>query len=78
MKSESGVTLISITVYLIVMTIVIGIIAIISSFFYKNTIEVSEISPITEFTKFNSYFTREINNCTGAGIIDCENRVETD
>ena len=38
MKNEKGITLISVTIYVIVMAIVVGIIAVISGFFY-NSIE---------------------------------------
>ena len=36
MKSDKGITLISITIYVIVMAIVVGVVAIISTFFYSN------------------------------------------
>lgn len=63
MKSEKGITLISLTVYIVVMTIVIAMVAAISTFFYKNVKNVNQtIDPITEYTKFNSFFSEEINN----------------
>lgn len=63
MKSEKGITLISLTVYIIVMALVVAMIAIISTFFYKNVKNVNQtVNPITEYTKFNSFFTKEINN----------------
>lgn len=73
MKNEKGVTLISLTVYIIVMALVIGIVAIISTFFYKNVRYVSQtVDPITEYTKFNSFFTQETNN-SDIRILECEN-----
>lgn len=73
MKNEKGVTLISLTVYIIVMALVIGIVAIISTFFYKNVRNVSQtVDPITEYTKFNSFFTQETNN-SDIRILECEN-----
>ncbi|MCI8412300.1 MAG: prepilin-type N-terminal cleavage/methylation domain-containing protein [Clostridia bacterium] len=73
MKNEKGVTLISLTVYIIVMAIVVGIVAIISTFFYKNVKNVSQtVDPITEYTKFNSFFTEEINN-GDIRILECGN-----
>ena len=71
MKSEKGITLISVTIYVIVMAIVIGIIAVISGFFYKSIDGVDETVPAQEFTEFNRYFTDEINR-DGAEIISCE------
>lgn len=63
MKSQKGVTLVSLTVYVIVMAIVIGILATITTFFYKNVNDVNaEIDPIAEYTTFNSYFSDEINH----------------
>ncbi|MGN1297156.1 MAG: hypothetical protein ACI4VH_01805 [Clostridia bacterium] len=63
MKSQSGVTLVSLTVYVIVMAIVVGILANITTFFYKNINDTNaEIDPLTEYTTFNSYFSNEINH----------------
>lgn len=63
MKSQKGVTLMSLTVYVIVMAIIVGILATITTFFYKNVNDVNaEIDPITEYTTFNSYFSDEVNH----------------
>lgn len=63
MKSNKGVTLISLTIYVIVLAIVIGVIASISSVFYKNVKNINQtVDPITEYAKFNSFFTEEIEN----------------
>ena len=63
MKSQRGVTLVSLTVYVIVMAIVVGILATITTFFYKNVNDTNaEIDPLTEYTTFNSYFSDEINH----------------
>ena len=71
MKSQKGITLISLTVYVIVMAIVVGVIAIISTFFYNNINDTNaDINPITEYTKFNSFFSDEINH-TNIKILDC-------
>ena len=62
MKSQKGVTLISLTIYTITMAVVIGILATVTTFFYKNVRDVNvDIDPLTQFTTFNSYFTQEIN-----------------
>lgn len=62
MKNEKGVTLISLTVYVIVMALVVGVLAIITTFFYKNTIDIKDIDPITEYTTFNTFITDEANH----------------
>lgn len=61
MKSQKGVTLISLTVYIISLTIVIAILATISSYFYTNTEFIKDIDPITEYTTFSNYFSKEVN-----------------
>lgn len=72
MKSEKGVTLISLTIYIIAMTIVIGVISLVSTFFYKNTKSASnQIDPMTEYTKFTNFFTEEINH-KGIKILECK------
>ena len=71
MKSQKGITLISLTIYVIVMAIVVGVIAIVSTFFYTNMNDsTQEIDPITEYTKFNSFFSDEVNH-SNLKIIDC-------
>lgn len=71
MKSEKGITLISLTIYVIAMAIVVGVIAIISTFFYSNMEDTDNIvSPMTEYTKFNSFFSDEINH-EGIEVVSC-------
>ena len=71
MKSEKGITLISLTIYVIAMAIVIGVIAIISAFFYSNMEDTDNIvSPMAEYTKFNSFFSDEVNH-EGIEVVSC-------
>ena len=57
MKSEKGITLVTLTVYLIAMTMVVAIVAVISRYFYTNTKTIGEsVDYITEYTQFNSFF----------------------
>ena len=71
MKSQKGITLISLTIYVIVMAVVVGTVAIISTFFYSNINDIDEtISPIIEYTKFNSFFADEINH-SNIKILEC-------
>ena len=72
MKSEKGITLVSLTVYIIAMVIVVAIIATISNFFYKNVQNINiDIDPITEFTTFNSYFSDEVNH-ENLKVLECK------
>ena len=62
MRSNKGVTLTSITIYIVALSIVVAIIKRISVYFYRNLESVStNTTAIAEYTKFNSYFTDEIN-----------------
>lgn len=72
MKSQKGITLISLTVYIIVMVIVVTVVALISNYMFKNMNSVSEaIDPLTEYIRFNSFFTDEVNT-SGIKILDCQ------
>lgn len=62
MKSERGVTITSIMIYIIALTVVVLTIGRITTYFYKNTKSVkTDTVADAEYTKFNSYFTDEIN-----------------
>lgn len=57
MKNEKGITLMSLTIYIIVMLIVVAIVSTISLFFYNNVLNVDDNSQnLAEFNKFNAYF----------------------
>ncbi len=63
MESQKGITLISLTIYVIAMVIIVAIVAVITRFFYTNMNAASNtINPLTEYTKFNSFFTDEVNH----------------
>ena len=62
MKNQKGVTLISLTIYVIALTFVIAMLSVISTYFYKNVNETQDdVTPLTEFTNFNSYFMTDVN-----------------
>lgn len=62
MKSQKGISLISLTVYIIGMTIAVAAVTVISSYFYKNVdVTLKDINPLTEYTKFTSFFSDEVN-----------------
>lgn len=70
MKSQKGITLISLTIYVIAMAIVVGTIAIISTFFYSNLTDIQDINTIAEYTKFNEFFSDEVNHLN-IKILEC-------
>ncbi len=62
MKQEKGITITSLAVYVVAMVVVIGIISTISTYFYNNMEELNtDKHSIETYTKFNMYFTEEIN-----------------
>lgn len=62
-KSQKGVTLVSLTIYIIVMVIVVAITSVISSYFFSNMNRATAtINPLTEYTKFDSFFSEEVNH----------------
>lgn len=61
MKSEKGITLTSLIIYIIVTLIVLGILAVITSNFQSNVKQLDmDSSYSVEFDKFNSYFIEEV------------------
>lgn len=76
MRGNKGITLTSVIIYVIGMLIVVGTIANLTSFFYKN-INQDEIQKDTtsQYTKFSSIFLEEINNKDNY-IIDCKTKME--
>lgn len=61
MKNEKGITLVSLVVYVIVMTLVIGIMSTIITNFYKNTDTMQgNVEEVVKFSKFNNYFLKEV------------------
>jgi len=80
LKSKKGITMISLIIYVIGMTAVVGMMATVTVFFYNNiNAEESHLDAFREFTKFNSYFTKEVNipgNSVGAcdNVLDGQNK----
>lgn len=75
MKNQKGVTLISLIVYIIVLTIVISILSMVSQSFFYNIKYVTERGKyVSEFNKFNMYFIKDVKN--NKDILECtKNRV---
>ena len=62
MRTEKGVTLISVTIYVIVMLIIVVVITVLTSYFYTN-VDINSVRRDLnqQYTKFNSYFVEEVN-----------------
>lgn len=61
MKNENGITLVALTIYIIAFAIVIGIISVLTSFFYSNVVNLSDTGEnASEFSIFNMYFLEDI------------------
>lgn len=61
MKSEKGVTLISLGIYIVVILIVLGIVAVITTNFNNTVVKMNrESTSATEVDKFNVYFLQEV------------------
>ena len=61
MKSERGITLVSLIIYIIVMTIILVVMNTIITTFYSNNQDVKlSVKEKIEFNKFNIYFLKEI------------------
>ena len=52
MKSQKGITLVSLVVYIIGMVTIVGVMAVITTNFYKNINDVdTNINPLSQYTK---------------------------
>ncbi len=62
-KSEKGITLLSLITYIIILLIVVGILGTISTFFYNNIDIIKNSAKFSaEFDKFNGYFVNDVKN----------------
>lgn len=69
MKSEKGVTLTSLILYIMVATIVIGTMAVISSNFFSNVDKTQNQNEYAEeFNKFNMFFIQDVKNNNSAEV----------
>ena len=68
---EKGVTLVALTIYMLIFTIIIGILTTISTFFYNNIGEVIDNPKyVSEFNKFVMFFAVDIKNYNSAIVTD--------
>ena len=70
MQSEKGITLVSVIIYVIAMLIIISVITVLTSYFYRN-VDINSVSEnlSQQCTRFNTYFTEEVNK-KGNNILD--------
>jgi len=78
MRKNNGITLTSVIIYMIGMLIILATIANLTSFFYKN-VDIEEIQDdsTTQYTRFSSIFSKEINTENNY-IIDCKTFTKDD
>lgn len=70
MKSEKGVTLSSVIIYVIAMLLVVSIITVLTGYYYKNIdINSKHDQIMKQYTKFNSYFVVEVEK-QGNHVLD--------
>ncbi len=76
MQKDKGVTLITVTIYIIVMLMIVTIMTILTSYFYQN-INISSTNQDfnQQYINFNSYFTYEINK-RGNKIIEIQSPIQ--
>jgi len=62
-KSEKGITLTSLIIYIVLLLVAIGTLSIISQHFYSNTSYITDMGKyVSEFNKFNMYFIEDVKN----------------
>ena len=70
-KSEKGITITSLVIYMFILIIVIGILTTISTFFYTNIGEVVDTPKyVNEFNKFVMFFGVDVKNYNSAVVSD--------
>lgn len=70
MKKQNGISLVSLIIYVIVLTVVVGTLSTLQRYFYRNTEEtIIESEASAEHSRFLTYITDDINS----GIISREN-----
>ena len=68
-KSEKGVTLISLIIYVLILVIVVSMLSAVSSVFFNNTEYLTNNAKyISEFNKFNMYFIEDVKKNKSAEV----------
>ena len=77
MRTEKGVTLISVIIYVIVMLIMVSVMTVLTGYFYQNIDLTSTTESFNQqYTRFNTYFVQDINR-KGIEVLET-NEEETD
>ena len=77
MKSQKGITLMSLIVYVVAFLMIIGIVGAITTFFYTNYSFLDKKSSVSaEYSKLNLIFSEE-NKANGVDIFDLQTNVDT-
>lgn len=77
MENQKGITLVSLSVYIIGMMVIIAIVATLTTFFYKNINNIDDNDISTDYTKFTKIFSSEINK-SGNTVVDAKTYIEND
>lgn len=71
MKSQRGVTLSTLVLYITIFLIVIGVMTTITNYFYKNVAEIKEpLTYVAEFNKFSMFFINDVKHNRIADVTD--------
>ena len=71
MKKENGITLLSLSIYIIGLFIIIAIVTVITNFFYQNVVKMEDSSSsVAEYSKFNLAFLDEVKTY-GNSVTEC-------
>ena len=77
MKSQKGVTLISVIVYLFAMVMALTIVGLITSFFFENIFGIKETGElINQYNKFNMFFLEDMKNSYAVTVDKVNNKVQ--
>ena len=77
MENQKGITLVSLSVYIIGMMVIIAIVATLTTFFYKNINNIDDNDISTDYTKFTKIFSSEINK-SGNTVVEAKTYIEND
>ena len=75
MKSNKGITLTSLIIYIIVLMLALGVLSVISKFFYRNLDYVESLGDnVSEYNKFNMFFLEDAKKNTNIISISNDNK----
>lgn len=74
MKSEKGVTILSLTIYLILLTVAIGFFSIVRTYFYDNIrLITADALYASEFNKVNGFIVQDVKRNYNVGVVSNRN-----